>query len=104
MQTIKVTSLKGDFSDSSWNTAIVKQVNNVQFSAKGMMRDFTESDFNISINHTSALNLDLGFTGIIIYQGSVGMWTGDGSAVSSQHSLILAYPPSDKTNVGIFRP
>ena len=32
------------------------------------------------------------------------MWTGDGSAVSCQRSLILAYPPSDKTNVGIFRP
>lgn len=53
-KSIKVTGLSGDFVDPNWNKAIIKQVSNVEFSSKGIMRDFTESDYNISINHTSA--------------------------------------------------
>lgn len=65
--TIKVTGLNGDFVDPNWNKAIIKQVSNVLFSSKGIMRDFTESDYNISINHTNSSNEDQSFTGISIY-------------------------------------
>ena len=56
--TILVTYLMGEFENSYWNTQTVLSLQNLTFSTKGMIRDFTYSEYSVCINFSDSSNRD----------------------------------------------
>ena len=97
--------LEGDFNSVDWNTRILYLLSGLRYSTKGYLRDLTESNNVIAICQTDSSNQDVSST-IVGHDKQMYplLLVLDGSAVvPNQLSLIVAYPPGDKTNVGILR-
>ena len=105
---VKVATLNGSFSSSSWNSNVIKDVKNVDmYSAENTyVRDFTETETTISLVFAdNSSNIDKGYTGISLYNGAQGSWNKEGSAVANGRSLIYAEPCSGPDcKIGIYRP